>query len=291
MLASSHSFYTRRYHQLDKMYENRITFFIDILGFRNIISKTETDDELSKGIFSVLDSMKGENITKEVFVEVNDIKDSKDKIEEIKEVQALFSKALMGESSIQITHFSDSIVLSIGLENDMNAMSLIEYVGRLIYRLWKDFKILIRGGVSVDKLVHIENGPLFGPAMVNAYDFETHLSVYPRIVLDDTVFNIVGNSPSFKAMRDLFIDFSGTKEINGKVITIKKGLEINLATTFKHYMNSHFTFHPEKRQEVQDVINNSIKHLKEKQSETTSERIKEKYQYLIDRITEEKLEK
>ncbi|MCC4212842.1 hypothetical protein [Leeuwenhoekiella parthenopeia] len=273
------------------MYENRITFFIDILGFRNIISQTENDNKLAQGIFSVLDSMKGENITNEVFLEINETEDAKKEIEEIKKVQALFSKALIGESSIQITHFSDSIVLSIGLENDMNAMSLIEYVGRLIYRLWKDFKILIRGGVSVDKLVHIENGPLFGPAMVNAYDFETHLSVYPRIVLDDTVFNIVHNSPSFKSVKDLFIAFSGTKEVNGKEISIKRGLEINLATSFKHYMNSHFTFHPEKQKEVQEVINSSVEHLEEKKSEISSERIKEKYQYLIDQIRGQKLEK
>jgi hypothetical protein len=272
------------------MYENRITFFIDILGFRNIISETENDNELAKGIFSVLDSMKAENITNEVFLEINETEEAKKELEEIKEVQALFSKALIGESSIQITHFSDSIVLSIGLEN-VNAMSLIEYVGRLIYRLWKDFKILIRGGVSVDKLVHIENGPLYGPAMVNAYDFETHLSVYPRIVLDDTVFNIVGNSPSFKAMKDLFIDFSGTKTVKGKEISIKRGLEINLATSFRHYMNSHFTFHPEKRKEVQDVINSSVKHLESKKTEASSDRIKEKYQYLIDQIKELKLEK
>lgn len=266
------------------MYENRITFFIDILGFRSTISETESNEELAKSIFSVLDSMKGENVSKEVFVEVNETEESKKEIEEVKEMQALLSKVMMGESSIQITHFSDSIVLSIGLENDMNAMSLIEYVGRLIYRLWKEFKILIRGGVSVDKLVHVENGPLYGPAMVKAYDFETHLSNYPRIVLDDTVFNIVRNSPSFEAMKDLFIDFSDTKEHNGREIKISRGLEINLATSFKHYMNSHFTFHPEKRQEVENVIRDSIGHLEEKKKATSSERVKSKYQYLIDQI-------
>lgn len=273
------------------MYEKRITFFIDILGFRNIVSKTETDQELTRGIFSVLETMKSENITNELFVEFNETEESKKEIKEIKEMQALFSKMLVSESSIQVTHFSDSIVMSIGLENDMNAMSLIEYVGRLIYRLWKDFKILIRGGVSVDNLIHVENGPLFGPAMVKAYDFETHLSVYPRIVLDDTVFNIVGNSPSFKAMKDLFIDFSGKKEVNGKEITINRGLEINLATSFRHYMNSHFTWHPEKKQEVQIEINNSIKYLETKMTETSNEGIKDKYRYLIKQITNLILEK
>jgi hypothetical protein len=273
------------------MYENRITFFIDILGFRNIVSQTEKNAELENAIFLVLESMKTENIINEVFVEFNDIKDEKIDIEEIKKVRALFSKAMLSESSIKVTHFSDSIVMSIGLENDMYAMSLIEYIGRLIYRLWKDFKILIRGGVAVDKLVHIEGGPLFGPAMVKAYDFETHLAVYPRIVLDDNLFNIVGGSQSFLAMKDLFIDFSGKEIVKGKEVSIKRGLEINLATSFKHYMNSHFTFHPKKRQEVQNEINDSIKHLNSKMDETSNEGIKQKYKYLIGQIAKLELEK
>jgi hypothetical protein len=243
------------------MYEKRITFFIDILGFRNIVEKTKKDKNYSIEIFNVLNSMKSENIGNEMFLEINETEESKKEMDEIKKVQALFSKALMGESSIRITHFSDSIVLSIGLENDMYAMSLIEYVGRLIYRLWKDFKILIRGAVSVDDLVHIENGPLFGPAMVNAYDFETNLANYPRIIFDDFSFKIITHSPSYNLMNNLFIPFSDEKEINGKKIIISQGFEMNLATVFKHLMNSHFTLHPDKKNEVKNEIDSSIKHL------------------------------
>jgi len=198
------------------MYEKRITFFIDIIGFRNIIEKTETDHELENGIFSLLQSMNRDNIMKELFAEINVSNETEQEIIKLKEFQSLISSRLINDSSIQITHFSDSIVMSVGLENDMYAMSLIEYVGRIIYRLWKDFRILVRGGVSVDDLIHVENGPLFGPAMIKAYDYETHLAIYPRIVFDDTVFNIVGNSQSFRAMKDLFIDYSGIMKLLGE---------------------------------------------------------------------------
>ena len=268
------------------MYENRITIFIDILGFRNIISKTNTDDEYARKIFEVLNSMKSEQVGNEMFLEINETEESKKEMKELKEMQALFSKALLGKSSIKITHFSDSIVLSIGLENDMYAMSLIEYVGRLIYRLWKDFKILIRGGASVDKLVHEENGALFGPSMVKAYDFETNLSNYPRIIFDDICFRIIKNSPSYKSMEKLFLPFSGEKEVNGKLIKIEKGLEMNLSTVFNHLINSHFTFHPEKRKEVFNEINNSIKHLTGIIEEVESQKVKAKYEYLITQIQE-----
>ena len=125
--------------------------------------------------------------------------------------------------------------------------------------------------------------------MVKAYDYETNLANYPRIVMDNNLFNIVGNSPSFRQMKSLFIDFSDSKQVNGKEVSINKGLEINLATVFRHYLNSQLTFHPKKRQEVQRVINESIKKLEKNIEGTDRDDIKEKYKYLIDRIREYKL--
>ena len=77
---------------------------------------------------------------------------------------------MKNSSTVQITHFSDSIVLSSELDNEINTMSLIELLARLNYRLWKDYKILIRGGVTMGKLIHEENGPLFGPAITASGD-------------------------------------------------------------------------------------------------------------------------
>jgi len=50
-------------------------------------------------------------------------------------------------------------------------------------------------------------------------------------------------------------------------------------------MNSHFTWNPIKRLEVQVEINNSIKHLETIMAEISEENIKEKYRYLINQIT------
>jgi hypothetical protein len=265
-------------------YEQRITLFIDILGFRNIVTKTETDEVYTDKIFSVLDSMKSEILSNELFAEINITDDNKEELDRIKELQVLLSKGLKSESSIRITHFSDSIVMSIGLENDMYAMSLIEYICRLSYRLWRDFKILIRGGVSVDKLIHKENGALFGPAMVKAYDYETNLAEHPRIVFDDLSYNIFRNSPSYKAMEKLIKPFSGKKETEGKIIEINNGFEINLGTSILHLLTSHFTFHPDKRKEVFEVLNDLPNELKTIYDTTKSDKVKNKYKYLIDEI-------
>ena len=53
------------------MYEDRITIFIDILGFRNIVEKTKSDIKYSQEIFSVLDSMSSSQIKNELFGELN----------------------------------------------------------------------------------------------------------------------------------------------------------------------------------------------------------------------------
>jgi hypothetical protein len=262
------------------MYQERITVFIDILGFRNIVSETANNEKFAQEIFNVLDSIRSENIANEMFLEINKMNQSDEEMIELRANQSLISNRLLQDSSIQITHFSDSIVLSIGLENDMYAVSMIEYVCRLIYKLWKDFKILIRGGMSVGKLTHINNGALFGPAMIKAYDLESSLAKYPRIILDDFCYNIIRNSQSYEIMKHLFIPFSGEKEN----IKVTRGYEMNLATTFYHYLNSALTLHPIKRNEVITEIRNAKLNLQAKFTDETSQRIKEKYEYLIAQI-------
>ncbi len=46
----------------------------------------------------------------------------------------------------------------------------------------------VRGGLSVGRL-HIRDGLVFGPALVEAYDLESRAAIHPRIVLSDEVEN------------------------------------------------------------------------------------------------------
>lgn len=267
------------------MYQLRITAFIDILGFRNIVEKTKTDIEFRNKIFDVLNSITSEQITNETFGQVNKeiINDPKELAEAI-ELHNMLSQRLKQESSLQVTHFSDSIVLSIGLENDMYVMSMLEYVSRLIYRLWRDFRILIRGAVVVDELVHIENGALFGPALVKAYDFESNLAIYPRIVLDELCHNIIRNSPSYKGMTHMVKPFSDSLTVGSKTYQIENGCEMNLATSFDHQLNSLFAIHPELRKSTFDELKNSTTQL-EQLASNSGGKVREKYEYLINEIT------
>lgn len=266
------------------MYQNRVTAFIDILGFRNIVSQTVDNDELCEKIFKVLHAMTSENISNGLFGAITpDV--PADQLAEVLEVTKLFSQALKGQSSIQVTHFSDSIVISVGMDNDMNVMSVFEFLGKLIYQLWHEFNILIRGAVTTGKLIHEENGALFGPAMVGAYDLETNLAKHPRIIIDEFTSDCIKKSISYKQMSKLFKELNEEKETKGgNILKIENGLEISLATSLNHFLNNHFSFNKAMKQEMETVLKNANDDLNKLKGETTREDVKEKYDYLINEI-------
>ena len=53
----------------------------------------------------------------------------------------------------------------------------------------------VRGGITVGK-VHLREGLLFGPALVDAYDIESRRAVHPRIVLGGPARDVMGRSLS-----------------------------------------------------------------------------------------------
>lgn len=50
--------------------------------------------------------------------------------------------------------------------------------------MWSDHNLLVRGGITLGKLTHIEGGPLYGPAMNRAYYLECKEVKYPRVLID-----------------------------------------------------------------------------------------------------------
>ncbi len=134
------------------MYQKAVVTFIDILGFKEILSKgcAEVASTLSK------------------FEKLN------------REYSAY-------DGSPKIIKFSDSIVRIRPLNEDMktrctlvfselNALVLIQ--GELINK-----GICVRGGVSIGD-VYCEDTTVFGPGLVKAYEMESIYANYPRIVID-----------------------------------------------------------------------------------------------------------
>ena len=159
-------------------YENRVVAFLDILGFKNLIKESENNDSKINKIYQVLEYLKSFETPDEwdlKFVE----------IEEDAQKKGVDSFEIKDE--INCTCFSDSIVISIPLDNyNINEVvstlvANLSYIGSILL----ENGILLRGGITLGNLVHNENGIIFGQALISAYELESRQSKYPRIILSD----------------------------------------------------------------------------------------------------------
>lgn len=141
------------------IYEQRVILFLDILGFKKLIE--EGKESL---IMTALEVPKG----------VQYGPDGQQK-----------KYPFHGQTSMQISAFSDSIAVSDIVGDGHGLIRIVHYAS---YLWWKFLAkgVLTRGGIAVGKLHHQE-GVLFGPAMNEAYELESQVSIYPRIAVSDGV--------------------------------------------------------------------------------------------------------
>lgn len=149
-------------------YEDRVVCFIDILGFKNHIKQTDTGNQKNdkRYIGNLIHAIEG--------IRLYTGQDSL-------EIEAGISP------SKQVTLFSDSIVISFFSNEESEVFST------LLSLLWAQTElishgILCRGAIVRGKLIHTPNYVL-GPALVEAYTLEDEATLYPRIILDDSIIN------------------------------------------------------------------------------------------------------
>jgi hypothetical protein len=135
-------------------YEIRYVAFIDILGFKNIIEKSE----------------KKENEIQYIEKAINIL------------------KSFTNQSSLVVTQFSDSVVISTNDSED-NFQKLLKCLLEISIKsigIW----YLLRGGITKGKLIHTKDY-LFGPAMNYAYKLESELAIFPRIIIDENLIGLI----------------------------------------------------------------------------------------------------
>lgn len=161
-------------------YQDRITVFIDILGFKDLLNQT-TDKEGNSNEEAISKLLDAYNTIRDVW----DLDTKKNDNSVLKKTS---------KQTKQITTFSDCIVISFpATERSEIFYTLIEVkwmIMRLIYK-----GILCRGAISYGKLIHTET-TLFGPALVEAYILESKAANYPRIILDRSIIDLAGQATS-----------------------------------------------------------------------------------------------
>lgn len=150
------------------MYEKRYVLFLDILGFQKIIEGTERE--------------KGQN---------QKIKNLIGALTEMKKIVSRMPKV----TTKIVTQFSDSIVVSFK-EDDVKEMQFFltdihKLITTLAYR-----QIFCRGAIAYGNIYHTEDF-VFGPGMVDAYLTESQAAIYPRMIFDKTVLDIMKENYTF----------------------------------------------------------------------------------------------
>jgi hypothetical protein len=152
-------------------YDDRVICFLDFLGFRSQIKRTDNSEQS---------------------IATAEIQRIADGIEQLRSVMdADFPDE---RPDVEVTQFSDSVVLSFGTTNPGGVFSALLSVLHAQMALVQR-GILCRGAVTHGKLVHTKS-LLFGPAMNRAYDLETKAAVYPRVILDDEILVIGRRAPA-----------------------------------------------------------------------------------------------
>jgi hypothetical protein len=91
----------------------------------------------------------------------------------------------------KVTQFSDSIIFALPYSPD-KFVGVVNHVAALQQKLLQDC-ILSRGGLSYGK--HFSNDEfIFSEALIRAYKIERDRAIYPRVVVDDDLLDLLGPS-------------------------------------------------------------------------------------------------
>lgn len=162
----------------DISYQTGIVAFIDILGFKEIVRKSERSPRLLKTIYESLGFLKKRELPEKWNLQLVEIEEDAQKrgIEDFDIAYRTFSSA-----------FSDSIVVSVIIDDKNIHASFSTLLANLAFVGSKFVMdgILIRGGITIGKIIHTETGIVFGQGLIDAYNLETRSAKYPRIILSD----------------------------------------------------------------------------------------------------------
>jgi hypothetical protein len=165
-------------------YRRCLCAFVDVLGFRELVATSSQNEETKLKLHTILSQFQtsyhskgvpGDRISSEPPVFVRTFSDLIVRIVPLGHVGA-----------------EDSTVEKLDLKSGI-IHEIIDLCGAQFGLL--ETGIAVRGGMTIGDLYWDAN-QVFGPALVRAYDLESNFAIYPRIVLDSFVIELIRDSTS-----------------------------------------------------------------------------------------------
>ncbi|MGV1947418.1 MULTISPECIES: hypothetical protein [Agrobacterium] len=135
-------------------YRERVVAFVDILGFSALVREADRNPELRQRIAHALRQV------------------------------SVLRGPMEGDSSFRAQNFSDCIILTA----DKTASGLWRLLFAIHELTWYllDIGVLVRGGVTIGQAHHDEE-IVYGVGVLSAYELESKVADFPRVILDDSV--------------------------------------------------------------------------------------------------------
>lgn len=162
-------------------YTERIVCFIDLLGFKGVVDQCTQNEKVLIELHTMLNALQANKLADAIF----------DGIPTLTSLGEWTTSEQTGTKEddkskwpLSISQFSDSFVLSCPADNFSSCRLLLQTVYALKRLFFWHLKIMMRGGIAKGQLIHEQGGVLFGPAMNAAYDLESKLAIYPRVLIE-----------------------------------------------------------------------------------------------------------
>lgn len=214
--------------------EKHLVGYVDILGTKDVIKKKSSDAALNsiyRCYLTALDWVKILNPTTDI--------------------------------PFKVKIFSDNIIVALssdyyieGENHPAIAFNRMTTLLSALQRLLLDNDILCRGAITFDNLF-IDDVMVWGPALVEAYELESKIAVYPRIILSETLKD--WNNLLNTKVGDLF-------DMNN----IKEDYDGQLFINYLNYPQDTLT---------QSIVNKSMEQTNKILANETRENVKSKYRW------------
>lgn len=213
-------------------YQERFVAFIDILGFKDLVERSENEPHLLERLVAILD-------------EVNDYSSLQRSMDSTPNDKGKYFNGMF-----RISTFSDSILISTK-SDPLGLMLLLMIVTTMCNKLLHQ-GVLTRGAVSKGKMIHTERIAI-GDGLIKAYQLESSTAIYPRILIDDSILSD-GRIKQKELRKRLRQDFDGLWHLH---IFEENVMKLNsLSTASKNSVLAN-AFMEAGRKEIEHSIKNS----------------------------------
>lgn len=159
--------------EIDETYDNRLLLFADIMGFSDFIEQTLNKPELvpyAHNLFNKTSKM----------------------LENIKSLK--LNQLEVDQTKLTCRMFSDNITVSIPYVSEDDLILITSWACILQYTIYSNTDFFLRGSIVHSKLFDREN-KIFGPALIEAYNFERKKAGWQRIIFHDSLIRL-NNEPN-----------------------------------------------------------------------------------------------